>query len=195
MTKQTHIKVGGVWKAVRVVWEKVSGSWKYCVIPWIKVSGTWRDCKDYSGVLPGDTPYVQCSGNSGYNPGSGWTGYLYHKIHTSSTSCTHSATINMTSGSNLCSIYMGLFGVHDSANCICEGDMDIKLTIVHPIYGTIEHTVKTDFACVKTNKSAFNIDLEDFDWGLHGTNWRTDDVGTFTIVSGSTTCTDHTDCP
>lgn len=47
MAKQTHIKVGGVWKPCVNVWTKASGSWKTSSIPKVKVSGVFSDAMSY----------------------------------------------------------------------------------------------------------------------------------------------------
>lgn len=194
MAEQTYYK-NSTWRTVNNIWIKISGVWKYRAVSKVKVAGTWRTTQGYT-ALPGATPYVQCSGNTGLTP-AGFTSALYHKMNTASTpKGTHASTINMTTSGTTCQIYMGLFGIPSVGyppEHICTGQMDIQLTIVHPIYGTVSNLVGDNFATVETGKSYLNIDLTSYNWGLHGTAWRTDDVATFTIVASTTSYTSGSD--
>jgi hypothetical protein len=195
MAEQTYYKTGGTWRTVSNIWIKIAGTWKYRAVSKVKVAGTWKTTQAYS-ALPGATPYVQISGTTGYVPGGGgWTGYLMHKIYTASTPiCTHSTSINMTAGSSSCQVYMGLFGIHGAVNCKVTGSCTIRLTIVNPIYGSVSNVVANPLSTNEATKAYLNINLASYDWGLHGTAWRTDDVGTFTVDASTTSYTSHTDC-
>jgi hypothetical protein len=185
MTKQTHIKVSGVWKEVRVIWEKVSGSWKYCVISWINVASTWKQCKDYTGVLPGATPYLETTGNTGTAPaGERFTGYTWAEINTSADTpnkCSLVDTLNMTAGTTDCTFYLGLHGVKGGTNQMCAATADVRLTITHPVYDTKSNVVASSVSLLDSAKIYIDFDLDSFDWGLHGTDWREDDVANVTI--------------
>ena len=183
MTQQTHIKISGVWKPVRIIWEKVSGSWKYHVVSKMNVASVWKTCQSYT-ALPGEIPYIQGGSNTGTVPsGGGWTGYTYPIINTSASTpfkCTALSSISMTAGNGTTSFYVGLQGIHTTQQ-MCAATADIRLTIVHPIYGTETNIISSSLSLLNTAKVQVNVDLSSWDWGLHGTSWRTDDVGTVTI--------------
>lgn len=47
MAKQTHLKVGGVWKPVKSVWRKVAGVWESEVMTYRNISSVWKTCMSY----------------------------------------------------------------------------------------------------------------------------------------------------
>lgn len=181
MTKMTHIKISGVWKSVRVIWTKVSGSWKYLVISWIK-AGTWKECMTYDPE-PGATPYIQGGAVTGDDPGDGGWTTTYPRINTSTDTpakCSWEASINMTQGNGATVFYVGLQG-EKSGEQMCAATADIRLTIVHPYYGTMSNVIVAGITLLNTGKTQVNVDLNSWSWGLHGVTWQFDDVGSITI--------------
>ncbi len=65
MTKQTHIKVSGVWKPVVSMWQKVNGVWQKDVMPHIRVGGEWKACMQYfvpDPTIPDSNGFLYNSG-------------------------------------------------------------------------------------------------------------------------------------
>ena len=182
MGKMTHLKVSSTWKSLKVIWIRVSGSWKYLVISWRRVAGTWKECMTYESE-PGATPYIQGGANTGDDPGDGGWTVTYPRINTSSATpnkCSWLSSINMTAGNGATSFYVAIQGIHTSEQ-ICAGTADIRLTIVHPYYGTETNIISASLSLLNTGKVQVNVNLNSWSWGLHGTVWHTDDVGTITI--------------
>jgi WD40 repeat protein len=78
MSKQTWVKVSGVWRPIKDVWKNVGGVWKQEVIPHIKDSGVYKACIKYisagwatsisgqysKSVLSPDGAYIYCGGDA-----------------------------------------------------------------------------------------------------------------------------------
>ena len=182
MAKMTHLKVSGTWKSLKVIWIKVSGSWKYRVISWIRVAGTWKESMTYA-ALPGNTPYIQGGANIGDDPGDGGWTVTYPRINTSAATpakCSWESSINMTQGNGATSFYVAIQGIHTDEQ-ICAGTADVRLTIIHPYYGTMTNIISSEETFLNTGKTQVSVNLSSWSWGLHGTTWQNDDVGTITI--------------
>ena len=51
MTKQTYVRVGGVWKPCTSIWTKAGGVWKQDVMPTVRVGGVYKECMSYSNLI------------------------------------------------------------------------------------------------------------------------------------------------
>ena len=70
MTKQTYVKVNGVWKPCTSIWTKAGGVWKQDVMPLTRVGGVYKECMEYT-----PDPYAPINGNE-----FEWDGFTYKVI-------------------------------------------------------------------------------------------------------------------